>query len=219
MTLRLYYHPLSSYCWKALIAFYETGTPFEPHILDLMDENAATAFKELWPLAKFPVVRDEARDHLVPESSTIVEYLAQHYPGKSKLVPEDPDLARQARFHDRFFDNYVMTPMQKVIFDRIRPADKKDPHGVADARALLETALTMVDGHMTKRQWALGDKFTMADIAAAPSLYYANKVAPFAGKHEVALGYLERLKKRPAFERVLAEAEPYAHLFPEDRNP
>lgn len=216
MSLTLYYHPLSSYSWKALIAFYENDIPFEPRILDFTDEAGFTAFKKIWPLGRFPVVRDEKRDHLAPESTTIIEYLAQHYPGKSMLVPPDPDLARQARLHDRFFDNYVMTPMQKIVFDRIRPADRRDPHGVAEARALLDTALSMIDGHMADRRWALGDEFTMADVAAAPSLYYANKVAPFAGRHDVALAYLERLKKRPSFERVLADAEPYAHFFPEE---
>lgn len=216
MTLTLYYHPLSSYCWKALIAFYENDIPFTPHVVDLGDEKSAAEFKKLWPIGKFPVMHDANRDHLAPESTTIIEYLAQHYPGKSKLVPEDPERARQARFHDRFFDNYVMTPMQKIVGDRIRPADKRDPHGVAEARALLERALTMVDGHMAARRWVLGADFTMADVAAAPSLYYANKVAPFAGRRNAALAYLERLKKRPSIERVLAQAEPYAHFFPEE---
>ncbi|MEQ8178982.1 MAG: glutathione S-transferase family protein [Amphiplicatus sp.] len=216
MSLTLYYHPLSSYCWKALIAFYESEAPFRPHIVDLGDEAAAAAFKEIWPMGRFPVLRDEKRNHLVPESSIIIEYLAQHYPGGSGLVPADADLARQTRFHDRFFDNYVMTPVQKVVFDRIRPAGRKDPHGVEEACALLDTALSMVDAAMEKRTWAMGDAFTMADCAAAPSLYYAEKVAPFAGKHESAARYLDRLKARPSFARVLKEAEPYAHFFPEE---
>ncbi len=216
MSLTLYYHPLSSYCWKALIAFYENGVPFTPRIVDLGDEAAAAAFREIWPVGRFPVLRDETRNHLVPESSIIIEYLAQHYPGGSALVPEDADLARQTRFHDRFFDNYVMTPMQKVVFDRIRPAGRKDPHGVEEARALLETALGLIDSAMERRTWAMGDQFTMADCAAAPSLYYADKVAPFAGRHESAARYLARLKGRPSVARVLKEAEPYAHFFPEE---
>ncbi len=216
MSLTLYYHPLSSYCWKALIAFYESEAPFTPHVIDLGDEAAAAAFKEIWPIGRFPVLRDEKRNHLVPESSIIIEYLAQHYPGGSSLVPADANLARQARFHDRFFDNYVMTPVQKVVFDRIRPAGRKDPHGVEEARALLDTALGMVDAAMEKRTWAMGDAFTMADCAAAPSLYYADKIAPFSGKHENAARYLDRLKARPSFARVLKEAEPYAHFFPEE---
>lgn len=216
MSLALYYHPLSSYCWKALIAFYENDTPFEPRIVDFGDEAAAAAFKAIWPVARFPVVRDGARDRLVPESSIIIEYLARHYPGKSTLVPEDADLARQTRFHDRFFDNYVMTPMQKIVFDRVRPAGRKDPHGVEEARALLETALGMVDNAMEKRTWATGEEFTMADCAAAPALYYADKVASFAGRHNGAARYLGRLKERPSFARVLKEAEPYMQFFPSE---
>ncbi len=214
MSLVLYYHPLSSYCWKALIALYENDVPFEGVIVDLGDEASAGAFKKIWPIGKVPVVRDEARDHTIPESSVIIEYLAQHYPGKSKLVPEDADLARQARFRDRFYDNYMQVPMQKIVGDRLRPAGRKDPHGVEEARVLLETALSMVDGAMAEKRWSMGEDFTMADVAAAPALHYANKVAPLAGTHDIAARYLERLKARPSFARVLKEAEPYAHLFP-----
>ena len=87
MSLRLYFHLLSSFCQKALIAFYENGTPFEPHIIDLADEASRAAFLKIWPIGKFPVLRDESRDRLIPESSIIIEYLAQHYPGKTPLVP------------------------------------------------------------------------------------------------------------------------------------
>ncbi|MEE2691264.1 MAG: glutathione S-transferase family protein [Pseudomonadota bacterium] len=216
MSLTLYYHPLSSYCWKALIAFYENDIQFEPHIVNLGDEAAAAAFKRIWPVGRFPVLRDAARDRLVPESSIIIEYLAQHYPGRSKLLPEDADLARQVRFHDRFFDNYVMTPMQKIVFDRIRPAGRKDPHGVEEARTLLDTSLRMIDETMASRTWATGETFTLADCAAAPSLYYADRVAPFTGQLESAARYLERLKQRPSFARVLKEAEPYFQYFPNE---
>lgn len=219
MTLTLYYHPLSSYCWKVLIALYEIDAQFTPHLVDLGDEKAAAAFRKLWPLARFPVLHDDASGALVPESSIIIEYLAKRYAGPPHLIPEDADLAREVRLADRFFDTYVMTPMQKIVGDRLRPAAGKDPHGVDAARALLETALTMVDVDMADKRWAAGATLTMADCAAAPSLYYANKVAPFAGKHTVAARYLERLKERPSFARVLKEAEPYAHFFPSEDAP
>ena len=114
MSLKLYLHPLSSFCQKALIAFYENGTPFEAQIVDLADAKSSAAFKAIWPIGKFPVLRDEANDRTVPESSIIIEYLAQHYPGKSKLVPADPELARRSRLQDRFYDLYVNVPMQKI---------------------------------------------------------------------------------------------------------
>src|SRR5262249_50124320 len=134
MTLKLYFHPLSSFCQKALTALYENGTPFEPVIVDFFDGSSAAAFKKIWPIAKIPVLRDEARDRTVPESSIIIEYLAQHYPGTTRLVPGDAELARQVRFRDRFYDLYVNVPMQKVVTDRLRPAGKNDPHGGEDAK-------------------------------------------------------------------------------------
>lgn len=215
MSLKLYYHPLASFCWKALIPLYENETPFEGHIVDLMDEASATAFKKIWPIGKFPILRDDARGVTVPESSIIIEYLDQHYPGQLRLVPADADLARQTRFQDRFYDLYVHEPMQKIVTDRIRPAGKNDPHGVESARALLRTSLGMVDRDMASRTWAMGEAFTMADCAAAPALFYVDKLMPLAATHRNASAYLNRLRQRPPFARVLAEAEPYFKLFPE----
>jgi glutathione S-transferase len=214
MTLTLYYHPLASYCWKALIALYENDTPFQPHIVDLMDAASAAAFKTVWPIGKFPVLRDEARSVTVPESSIVIEYLAQHHPGPTQLVPSDPDLARRARLGDRFYDRYVNDPMGKIVTDRIRPAGHNDPHGVEEARALLRTALDVVETEMAGKTWAIGEAFTMADCAAAPALFYADKVMPLGAAHPRAAAYLDRLMQRPSFARVLKEAEPYFKMFP-----
>jgi glutathione S-transferase len=214
MSLKLYFHPLSSFCHKALIALYENETPFEPHIVDLLEEKSRAEFLKIWPIGKFPVLRDEARDRLVPESSIIIEYLAQHYPGKTSLVPADPDLARQTRLRDRFFDLYVNVPMQKMVGDRRRPAGKNDPYGVEEAKAQLETSLGMLEPEMGKAAWAIGDAFTMADCAAAPSLFYANMLRPFLDTHKNLAGYYQRLMERPSFARVIREAEPYFKLFP-----
>jgi glutathione S-transferase len=214
MSLKLYYHPLASFCWKTLIALYENDTPFEPHIVDLMDQASAAAFKQIWPIGKFPVLRDEAADRTIPESSIIIEYLGQHYPGRTQLVPADADLARQVRFRDRFYDLYVHEPMQKIVVDKLRPAGKNDPYGVEQARALLQTSLGMIERDMAAKTWAMGEPFTIADCAAAPALFYADKVMPFAETHGNAAAYLGRLKQRPSFARVLEEAQPYFKMFP-----
>src|SRR5438552_6734731 len=197
MSLKLYFHPLSSFCHKVLIALYENETPFEPQIVDLGEEKSRAEFLKIWPIGKFPVLRDERRDRLVPESSIIIEYLAQHYPGKTSLVPSDPDLARQTRLRDRFFDLYVNVPMQEMIGDRRRPAGRNDPYGVEEAKAQLETSLGMLEPEMGKAAWAVGDAFTMADCAAAPSLFYANMLRPFLDTHKNLAGYYQRLMKRP----------------------
>jgi glutathione S-transferase len=202
MTLKLYFHPLSSFCQKALTALYENGTPFEPIVVDLFNEASAAALKKIWPIGKFPVLRDEARDRTVPESSIIIEYLAQHYPGKSQLVPADAELARQ-------------TPMQKIVTDKLRPAGKNDAYGVDQAKTLLQTSLGMIDQDMATKTWVMGDAFTMADCAAAPSLFYANMVMPFGATHKNAARYLGRLMERPSFARAVEEAQPYLKLMPQ----
>jgi glutathione S-transferase len=217
MVLRLYFHPLASFCWKPLIALYENETPFQALLVDLGDPAARAAFLAVWPIGKFPVLRDEARDQMVPESSIIIEYLAQYYPGASVLLPSDPDLARQTRLLDRFYDQYVQEPMHKIVGDRLRPPGKNDPLGVEQARASLLTAYGIVEQQLSGKTWAMAHDFSMADCAAAPALFYANKVLPLGDAHPVTAAYLRRLEQRPSFTRVLREAEPYFAMFPQEK--
>ena len=219
MSLTLHFHPLSSFCHKVLIALYENDTPFAPKLVNLQDDGERAAFHKLWPIGKFPVLRDHARDRTVPESSIIIEYLDQHYPGKTKFIPTDVDIARQTRMRDRFFDLHIHMPMQKIVGDRLRPADKKDSHGVDDARTRMATALGMLEQDMASRDiaktpWATGNAFTMADCAAAPALFYAGKITPLLPAFPNVAAYLERLKQRPSYARALKEAEPYFQFFP-----
>jgi glutathione S-transferase len=213
--ITLHFHPLSSFCHKVLIALYENETPFTPKLVNVGDQDERTALRKLWPIGKFPVLEDHARGCSVAESSIVIEYLYQHYPGRARLVPADPDFARQMRFHDRFFDLYIHLPMQKIVGDRLRPAGNKDPYGVEEARTQMTTALEIVDKAMARRTWAMGETFTMADCAAAPALFYAEKVMPFATTHPNAALYLKRLSERPSYARALNEAEPYFKYFPE----
>jgi glutathione S-transferase len=214
MTLKLYFHPLSSFCHKVLIALYENATTFEPEIVNFAEEASASAFKRVWPVGKIPVLRDETADRTVPESSIIIEYLDRHYPGATRFLPEDPDLARQTRMRDRFFDLYVHMPMQKIVTDKLRPEGGNDPVGVAEARTMLSTTLGMIDRDLAAKSWAMGDRFTLADCAAAPALYYINRIMPLAETHPHAAAYLDRLVNRPSYARALKEAEPYFKLFP-----
>jgi glutathione S-transferase len=214
MSLKFYYHPLSSFCWKALIALYENDTPFTPVMVDLGNAEERAALLKLWPIGKFPVLGDEARDRVIPETSIIIEYLDDHYPGRTRFIPADTDLARQTRLRDRFYDLYVHLPMQKVVGDRLRPEGAKDPHGVDEAKARIQSCYGMIDKEVAARTWAMGEDFTLADCAAAPSLFYGNMVAPFGDSHRNLSAYFARLKARPSFARVLKEAEPYFAMFP-----
>ncbi|EPR18059.1 glutathione S-transferase [Sphingobium indicum IP26] len=209
----LYYHPLSSCSWKVLIALYENGTPFEPRMLD--DPAVAEAWLALWPLGKFPVLRDETRDRTVAETSIIIEYLGRHRPGPFRPIPEDADAALEVRLMDRLFDIYVMTPMQAIVAEKIRPQGvARDSHGVGEARRMLGKAYALLEARMAGRRWAAGDDFTLADCAAAPALFYADKIEPMRGGFPALRAYLERLEARESFARVLREKEPWWPMFP-----
>ena len=223
MSLTLYYHPLSSFCWKALIALYENDTPFTAQSVDLGNETERAALIKLWPVGKFPVLRDAARDRIVPESSVIIEYLDTEYPGRTRFIAADAKLALQTRLRDRFYDLYVHLPMQKVVGDRLRPADAKDAHGVEEAKARIASCYGMLDKEMASRNstiktWAMGEAFSLADCAAAPSLFYGNMAAPFGEDQKNLRAYFERLKLRPSFARVMKEAEPYFNMVPKEGN-
>jgi len=213
MSLILHFHPLSSFCWKALTALYENDTPFAPNMVNLGDPDERAALLKLWPICRFPVLEDKARGEVVPESSIIIEYLDRYYPGRTRFIPEQADRALQTRLQDRFYDLYLHLPMQKIVGDRLRPADKKDPRGVEEARAQLKTSYAIIERQMTDSTWAMGSDFSLADCAAMPSLYYGDKVEPI-GEFKNVSAYLDRLQARPSFARVLREAEPSFAMFP-----
>ncbi|MEQ1579064.1 MAG: glutathione S-transferase family protein [Steroidobacteraceae bacterium] len=212
MPLKLYAHPFSSYCQKALTALYENGTPFQFRELGPDHPDVGAELAALWPLMRFPVLVDG--DRTVMEATIIIEYLGLHYPGPVRLVPEDPKQAIDVRLLDRFFDNYVMTPMQKIVFDAIRPADQRDPYGVADARKLLDKAYHWLDGTLSEREWVAGGTFSLADCAAAPSMFYADWVHPIDAAFANVIAYRRRLIARPSFARAVEEARPYRSIFP-----
>ncbi|MFO1067357.1 MAG: glutathione S-transferase family protein [Geminicoccaceae bacterium] len=215
--LTLHFHPLSSFCQKVLVALYENDTPFRPQHVDLFDEAQRAAFLRLWPVGRFPVLRDDARGRTVPESTIIIEYLSHFYPGSTALVPADPGLALETRELDRLFDLYVNVPMQKIVTDRLRPEGRGDAQGVEDARALLLKAYGVLEARLAGRAWANGMGFSMADCAAAPALRYADMTLPLGGSFPVLAGYLERLKQRPSFARAIAEGEPFMKLIPQPK--
>jgi glutathione S-transferase len=211
--LTLYYHPLAAFCHKVLVALYENDTPFTGRIVDLADVASSAEMLSYWPVGKFPVLRDATRERTVPETSIIIEYLAQHYPGRVPLLPAESAL--EVRLWDRFFDLYVAAPMQKIVGDRLRPAGRIDPVGVEEARATLARAYALLERHLeTHPAWVAGAGFTLADCAAAPALFYAGIVAPFSPTQPRVAAYFERLLGRPSIGRVLDQARPYFGSFP-----
>ena len=212
--LTLHLHPLSSYCHKVLVALYENATPFEPRMVDLQTPEPRARFLAMWPAGKIPVLRDEGRNRTLPETSIIIEYLDQHYPGKRPLLPEDQDARLEARLWDRIFDLYVHSPMQAIVAEQLRPEHQRDPLNLAKAVQTLETAYGMIERQIADKTWAIGEDFTLADCAAAPALFYADIVVPFSKTHAKTAAYFERLLARPSFARTLVEARPYFQYYP-----
>jgi glutathione S-transferase len=210
--LQLYGHPFSSYTWKALIAFYENATPFEFRMLGPDHPENGAELARRWPLGKFPVLLDGER--LIAEASIIIEYLAVHHPGSVTLIPEDPDAAIEVRMLDRFFDNYVMAPMQKLVGNALRPEDARDPYGAVEATAMLDTAYQILDRWMANRDWAAAGSFSMADCAAACALFYADWAHPIPEALGDARAYRARLLARSSVTRCVDDARPFRSWFP-----
>ena len=210
MAIVFYAHPFSSYSQKVLIALYENGTPFTFRVLN--DEEAFAELAALWPHKKFPVLLDG--DTTVIETSIIIEYLMQHYPGPVRLIPESPAAALLVRFMDRFFDNFVMTPVAKVVGNSLRAQADRDPAGVADAKTQLDISYEWLDSSMESRLWAGGECFSLADCAAAPALFYADWVHEIDRRFTNVRAYRTRLLARPSVARAVEEARPYRSLFP-----
>ncbi len=205
----LYAHPFSSYSQKVLIALYENATPFEYRSLEESSANAELV--SLWPLKRFPVLVDQGRTIL--EATTIIEYLQSHHPGAVRLIP-DGDFGIEVRMLDRVFDNYVMTPMQKIVVNQLRPEPDRDSYGVTEARSVLDRIYAWLDERLTDRTWTAGDTFTLADCAAAPSLFYADWAHPIPPAHGSLRAYRVRLLAHPSVARAVDEARPYRRYFP-----
>ena len=212
MSLTLHMHPLSSYCWKVLIALRENGVPFEAAMVDLGDPAARAAFAALWPTAKIPLLVDDGR--VVPETSIMIEHVDRHHPGRARLIPADPQAALEVRLWDRLFDLYVMTPVQRYVGQLLRPEAERDAATLAASVDELGTAYAMIEDRLGGRTWAAGGEFSLADCAAAPALFYAATIRPFAPDQTWLAGYFERLVARPSVERTIAGARPWFDYFP-----
>lgn len=208
--MKLYAHPFSSYCWKAQIALYENATPFEYRMLE--EPGAMDELTALWPLKRFPVLVDG--DRTVMEATSIIEHLAVHHPGPIALIPADPEAALEVRMMDRVFDNYVMTPQGRIVFNVMRPEADRDALGDAEARTMLDQIYVWLNDRMAGREWATDYGFSLADCAAAPSLFYADWThrIPAALTHLHA--YRARLLARPSMARCVDEARPFRSYFP-----
>lgn len=208
MTLKLYLHPFSSYCQKAITAFYEKDIAFEARMID-GTEPVASEFSALWPFGKFPILTDNGK--LVFEATGIIEYLEAAYPQTKRLIPPEPFVSADVRMWDRFFDNYINYPQQRLVYIAL---GREHDDGGDRWRAAFDTAYAFLDRHMEGREWVSGDDFSLADCAAAPSLLYADWTYAISEKFENVWAYRKRLLTRPSYARALDEARPFRHFFP-----
>ena len=211
MSLQLFAHPFSSYCQKVLIALWADETPFEYRMLDAEHRENFAELKERWPVGKFPLLVDDGVS--VIETTPIIEHLHAHHRGANDWIPEG-DLGRRTRFLDRFFDIYVMTNMQKAGNDVLRPEGTRDPYGVAQARSELETAYDWLEANLGDGPWAVGERFTIADCAAAPSLFYSDWLVEIGPQRPRLAAYRARLLAHPIVARAVDEGRPYRKYFP-----
>ncbi|MGY4515802.1 glutathione S-transferase family protein [Lysobacter sp. HA18] len=211
MSLVFYGHPFSSYCQKVLIALYENAIEFDYRVIDPGSPDIAAEWTALWPLQKMPVLVDGGQT--VVESSIVIEHLHLHHRGSVPMLPDDPVDALEVRFMDRFFDHHVMTPMQQPVAEALRP-DGRTEDALRRTATALDTSYAWLEHRLQGRTWAAGDTFSMADCAAAPSLFYADWVHPIGDAFPTVSAYRARLLARPSFARAVDEARPYRAYFP-----
>jgi glutathione S-transferase len=212
VNLQLFGHPFSSYTWKGLIPFYENDTPFTFRMVDGEHPENGAELARRSAMGKFPLLVDGETS--VFEATSIIEYLDAFYPGPVRLIPADPAAAVRVRMLDRVFDNYVMNGMQPLVNDALRPPEHRDPYGVELAKTSLERIYAWLDDQLQGATWAVGDSFTLADAAAAPSLFYADWAHPIPERFAALKAYRARLLARPSVARAIDEARPYRAYFP-----
>jgi glutathione S-transferase len=211
MTPQLFAHPFSSYCQKVLIALYVDGTEFEYRMLDPEHPENMAELERHWPFRLFPVLLDDRR--AVVETTCIIEHLQARDGTPGRWIPEG-EQGRRVRFLDRFFDLYVMNSMSAPVFDALRPEGKRDPYGVQKALERLSIAYDWLEANLGDGPWAAGEQFTLADCAAAPSLFYSDWVQEIGPGRPRLAAYRKRLLSHPEVSRAVDEARPYRDFFP-----
>ncbi len=211
----LHYHPLSSCCHKVLIAVSLLGAEVNLRLLNLGDETERAAFKDLWSVGKMPLLVDDGQT--IPETSIIIEHLQRHHAqgGRTLIPQDDADAALQVRLWDRLLDQYVMTPMQALTADLLRPEGERDALGVAQARERLLSTYALIDRQLQgTRAWLVDSDFSMADCAAAPALFYAVTYVPLPSEHRQLAAYFDRLMDHPAVSLTVDQARPWFRFYP-----
>lgn len=210
MSLELFGHPFSSFTQKVLIALWSDETPFTYRMLDQEHPQNFEELKRHSPFGLFPTLLDGGVP--VIETTPIIEHLQAHHPGRNVWIP-DGEQGRRVRLLDRFFDLHVMGNMQAPVANRLRPEGARDDYGAARARERLHIAYDWLEANLDG-PWAAGEEFTLADCAAAPSLFYADWVEEIGAGRPKLCSYRARLLAHPVVARAVDEGRPYRSYFP-----
>lgn len=211
MTLQLFAHPFSSYCWKVQIPLDADGTAYTYRNVDPSNPDAGAEMVRLWPLGKFPVLLDDGE--VVVETTCIIEHLQARHPGPNTWIPAG-EHGRRVRFLDRFFDLHIQGNMQPTVNNAIRAEDQRDPFGAEQGLNKLGIAYDWLEENLPDSEWAAGDSFTLADCAAAPALFYADWIEEIGDGRPRLKAYRARLLAHPAVSKSVEGARPYRHYFP-----
>ncbi len=204
--MKLYYFPISTYSQKALIGFYEKEVTFERELVRVLDPDVRSLYEEVYPIGKIPLLVAEG-DHMIPEASIIIEYLDQNYSAGPQLIPTDPTASRKVRFMDRMNDFYLNDPVVNLLFQGMKPEAEQNQELIAKSRKYLACSFAYMNDTLADNKWFFGDSFTLADCAAIPPLFYAQKVFPFTDFPNIRR-YYEDAKQRASYQKVLNEALP-----------
>lgn len=210
VTPALFGHPFSSYTWKAKIAFYASGVPFDFRMIDPDHPNNAAIVAAASPMGKFPLLIEG--DKHVFEATAIIEHLAATRPEARALIPPDAEAAVTVRMLDRVFDNYVMHPMQEIVAAHLRSPGSPDAAVVGRMREALEKPYAWLDRWL--ESYAPAHPITLIECSAAPSLFYADWVHEIPVELEHLRRWRAHLLALPAVARCVDEARPYREYFP-----
>ena len=197
--MKLYYAPASSYSQRVLIALYEKQLDFTPIEVNLFDTESRNQYLQINPFGKIPtLITDDGE--VILEASIQIEYL-DNYQKMHPLIPQDLKVNLEMRMLERIIDVYVNGGREALFKDGQLPPDERGKKEVVKAKRLLESACNLLDKKLANRTWLVGDKFTLADCSAAPTLSYLRIVYDYQHLQNLT-AYFERLEAKPSVKKV-----------------
>ncbi|ABM01751.1 glutathione S-transferase family protein [Shewanella amazonensis] len=203
--MELFYHPLSRYSQKVLLGLYEKQVNFYPRVTELRDPIQRQTFSKIYPPCKLPLLKC-SDGSLLPESTIIIEYLDQHIPGGTRLLPKDSADCLRVRLWDRIIDNDISNQLFLLEQQLSMAPEHRNELAMAQVKQRLLQVLASIDDELANSHWLVGDGFTLADCALVPCLEPAFELLSLL-ELENLCRYRQQAKIRGAWELVAEEAQ------------